>query len=979
MKKSLRLQKLLDELLDSQATPEEVCASCPELLPEVRRRWFELRRIQDDLDALFPPSSSSSTLPPALPPENGELPHVPGYEVLGVLGHGGVGVVYRACHLRLQRPVALKMLLAGVHCRSTERERFEREAAAVASLGHPNIVPIYDVGDADGQPFYTMELVEGGSLAQKIHGVPQPARFAVELMVPLAEAVHAAHQRGIVHRDLKPGNILLSADGTPKIVDFGLARRLDGSAEHSLSGAVVGTPSYMAPEQVRGDIQAIGPATDIYALGAILYELLTGRPPFRAETATATLKQVVSDDPVPPTRLNPKAPRDLETICLHCLRKEPPERYASAQTLAEDLRRFERGEPIKARPVGPMERALRWTRRRPALAFGFVSLGLLAATLFVTILSGHLQRTALEAAAVAYAEADLSESERLRDNGEFKASAAVLQRAKERLREYVPPELNSRLSKAFDNLELVTKLDAIRLERALVSPPTEVIGVLVIPEVAVPQPSVASPNDTSSGRHYEEAFRKAGIGAPGDDPVEVAAQVRASPVRNALVAALDDWSACAVDLEQQAWVLAVVRHADPDSWRDRVRDPATWDDPAALQELAEQAPVEKQSPQLLAVLGARLRTTKHDSVRFLERVASTHPGDFWVNVEMGNALCDRSEWGEAIGYYRTALALRPDTLSLRYALGDLYLAQKRWDGAITEYEYAARLDPENAWCHNRLGFTLAWKGGHEDEVIAQFQKAIRLDSNNGWSHYFLAIAFENNGRLNEAFQEFQQVAKLLPEKGAEARNRSRGLLLKLGRGADALDAWKEQLASHQSAHDDWEGYAELSLFLGHDAEYRRARQELLAQFSTTTDPVVAERVGRACLLLPGAEDELRQAIALIKLAGNAEGPQFDWLRPYFHFANGLACYRGGQFDDAIAIMTGEASKSAESLGPCPRLVTAMALFQKGQPDTARKLLEEAVRSYDWSANNATTCEAWIAHILRREAEATISSTSTKAQ
>jgi tetratricopeptide (TPR) repeat protein len=540
----------------------------------------------------------------------------------------------------------------------------------------------------------------------------------------------------------------------------------------------------------------------------------------------------------------------------------------------------------------------------------------------------------------------------------------VLGRAKDRLGEFVPPELRDRLATAFANLELVTRLDAIRLERGLAKPPTP----LVLPLSEVPKDGHELGGETPSGRHYEEAFRGAGIGAPGDDPAEAAARVRATPLRGTLVAALDDWAACATDRDQQAWVLAVVQRADPDPWRDSVRDPATWDNPEALRDLAARAPVPKQSPQILAVLGARLRGKKLDAVPFLTRVVSAYPADFWVNIELGNALWSGSSLVEAVGYYRTALALRPQTVSLHYALGGLYLGLRRWDEAIAEYEQAIRLDPENAWCHNRLGFTLAWKGGRDDEAIAQFREALRLDANNGWSHYFLAIALENKGRLDEAVDEFREAARLLPEKRAEARQRLRGLLLKLGRGAEARSDWKEALAAHPPNHDDWFGYAELCLFLGDEAEYRRARRDLLAQLGTVTDRGVAERVGRACLLLPAPEDELRQAVALTEraVAGGRLGHELAF--PYFLFAEGLARYRQGRFDDAIKLMNGEA---ASVMGPSPRLVLAMAQYQRGQKDQARKTLAAAVVSYDWSASKAGSHDEWIAHVLRREAEALI--------
>ena len=277
----------------------------------------------------------------------------------------------------------------------------------------------------------------------------------------------------------------------------------------------------------------------------------------------------------------------------------------------------------------------------------------------------------------------------------------------------------------------------------------------------------------------------------------------------------------------------------------------------------------EQSPQLLAILGARLRARNLDPVAFLARAVSAYPADFWVNIEMGNALCNQSNSAEAVGYYRTALALRPQTVSLRYALGGLYLGLHRWDEGIAEYEQAVRLDPENAWCHNRLGIALGWKGGRDDEAIAQFREAVRIDANIGWSHYCLAIALEHKGCLDEAVDEFREAARLLPEKRARWKQDLRRVLLRLGRGAKARAAWKEELAAHPPEHDDWFGYAELCLFLGDEAEYRRARRDLLAQFGTVTDPAVAERTGRACLLLPASEGELRQAVALTERAAAA--------------------------------------------------------------------------------------------------------------
>ena len=301
------------------------------------------------------------------------------YELLEEIDHGGMGVVFAARQLGLDRIVAIKMLRAGDFAGPHELARFRTEAEAAARLQHPNIVQIFEVGQHDGRPFLSLEFVDGGSLDKKLAGKPLPARDAAGLLETLARAMHYAHERGVVHRDLKPSNVLLQKNSEgPKISDFGLAKRLTAAVSgHTQAGAILGTPSYMAPEQAGGRTEQVGPAADVYALGAILYEALTGRPPFQAATLLDTLEQVRTQEPVPPTRLQSKLPRDLETICLKCLEKDPRRRYASADALADDLRRFLADEPILARAVGPVERTWRWCHRKPLVA------GLVAALVLV--------------------------------------------------------------------------------------------------------------------------------------------------------------------------------------------------------------------------------------------------------------------------------------------------------------------------------------------------------------------------------------------------------------------------------------------------------------------------------------------------------------------------------------------------------------------------------------------------------------------
>jgi tetratricopeptide (TPR) repeat protein len=395
---------------------EELCRDCPEQASAIARRLDALRAVYRvlDTDTAAQANAEAATLAPgqaAAPASASPAVRVPGYEILDELGRGGMGVVYKARQAALDRLVALKMVLSGSHAGAEELIRFRREAEAVARLQHPHIVQIHEVSEFDGKPYFSLEFVEGGSLDKQLNGTPLHPSKAAGLVETLAGAVDYAHRQGVVHRDLKPANILLQMQNAecrmqnekpnsafcilhsafPKVTDFGLAKLMTRDQGQTQSGAILGTPSYMAPEQAGGQGKEVGPAADVYALGAMLYELLSGRPPFKAATPFDTILQVMELEPVPPSRLQPKIPRDLETICLKCLRKEPAKRYAGAADLAEDLRRFQAGEPIMARPTSLWERTFKWARRRPAVAalYAVILLGLVGLAGVAFLLAKH--------------------------------------------------------------------------------------------------------------------------------------------------------------------------------------------------------------------------------------------------------------------------------------------------------------------------------------------------------------------------------------------------------------------------------------------------------------------------------------------------------------------------------------------------------------------------------------------------------------
>ena len=1011
MRDERRIQELIEEALNSQRSPDDVCREFPLLLPHVRERLVLVRNVDEQLDALLPGAGQQDA---ARLDEHSDspLPTVPGYELRGILGRGGMGVVYRAHHSRLDRDVALKMLLAGEFASARELERFFLEARAIGSLSHPNIVQVHDVSERDGRPFFTMELVEGGTLAQWLEGMPRPPDKAAELVACLAGAIGCAHEIGIVHRDLKPANVLLTLDGTPKITDFGLARRVSDAASLTASGAILGTPSYMAPEQIQGS--GVGAAADVYALGAILYELLTGRPPFRSDTPLATQMQVLTKDPARPSLLNGGVPRDLETICLRCLHKDAARRYASAADLAADLRRFLAHEPIRARPVGRLERAWLWSRRHPTratlISFGAVVLG-------VTIGRGlheqglsRARRTeeALWSPRIEGAIAQLR-------SGDFAQARSLLDQVPDTSSE----EVRLRVGRARGELLLVEKLDGIRMDRVEI---TE--GRFDHRE-----------NRRLADLAYDEVFRAAGLGALGDDAALVASRVRESAVRPALIGALDDWAFCAGENSREAWVLDVLREADPDPspWRERLRAPALRLDEVTLAHLANDVRANRTTVQLLVGAAERMREAGLDVIPLLTVVQRVHPGDYWVNFALGDALWAQ-DGREAIRYLQAAVAIRPRSTTAHQALGTalrksgrvhdsieayrqavlvepnfaeahgrlglaLFKYAKDVDAAIVEFREAIRLDPELAWMHQGLGIALKEKGLIEEALDAQ-REAVRLDPRSGLGHQSLGDCLRALGRDREALGSYRMAAEVEPsavhhyelgvsfarlDRLAEAepelrraigldaahegaKSALRSLLVRVGRGDEALAQFRENVQARPADATAWDGYAELCAYLGHHDEHRRACEELLQRFGDTRDPRVCERIGRACLLVP---TESTRAIAeqLIERAV-ASDPSLNQpgLLPYFQVAKALADHRGGRFDPALELLNGPAG---QVLTPLPDLIRAMALQSAGRTAEARHALANASLNFDWTPSNASDHDSWILHTLRKEAEALI--------
>jgi tetratricopeptide (TPR) repeat protein len=769
-------------------------------LGEYLRRFgqFEpqLRQLFEVHAALAKCSHDSTDSPPIFADILHEDATAPaGYILLDELGRGGMGVVHTARQTSLNRLVALKTILAPEHAGPEQSVRLRAEAEAVARLQHPNIVQVYEVGAHNGRPFFSMELVEGVTLATHIAGNPQPANEAARLAELVARAVQHAHARGVVHRDLKPANILLqkieevpaeaspsdlrlvSSAFRPKITDFGLAKRLDLPAATTQTGAVIGSPSYMAPEQTGRGRRHIGPAADVWAVGAILYEMLTGRPPFKAETPLDTLLQVVHNDPVPPSRLRAKMPRDLETICLKCLEKEPQRRYASAEVLADDLRRFLDGRPVLARPLSAAGRIHRLVRRRPAAAALVV--------VCVLVLAGL---------------AGLGAWYRARENDRLAGARAEVEQtladARDDFRQEQWDLAGTHLRNALARMDTEPALQSLRpgAEQLLAETQARAFAADTWArfthwrdEALFRNLELLSLGDlgdrTSLLPRVESAAREAlavlGLDPEGDQPWEP--DPRFGDVRRARLR---------TDGATMLVVLAEVhagrrRYSDALRVLDRAgqvgsREQALAGRRAAyLRELgddagARRAEVEAASLKSATAWGyfllgdeAYRRGDRPGAARAFETAVGLAPEDFWSELLLARCYADQKEWDKASACLTVCLVVRPDVIWARLLRGYVHREMGALSAAEADFAKAEELladgtdaAPRVSLCLNRG--LLRLRQGRLDEAVADMEAAARLQPDDWSPHLNLARAYEQAGRKDEAEREIQRVLARRP-------------------------------------------------------------------------------------------------------------------------------------------------------------------------------------------------------------------------
>jgi tetratricopeptide (TPR) repeat protein/tRNA A-37 threonylcarbamoyl transferase component Bud32 len=762
-----------------------------------------------------PPQSSPQVEPATAFPTAGR------YLLESEIARGGMGVVYRGHDPALdRRAVAVKVLTEDGYRRPELAQRFVEEAQIAAKLQHPCIVPVHDVGTcADGRPFLVMKLVKGDTLAallaERRDATADLSRF-LGIFEQICQTLAYAHARKVLHRDLKPSNVMVGAHGEVQIMDWGLAKVLpreatgeepmtrpvgteirtgpsDGLRAGSFAG--MGTPGYAPPEQVNGEVWRVDERVDVFGLGALLCAILTGRPPYVAADRREVVGKAMRGDVTEAfARLEScGADAELVQLCKDCLAPAVRDRPRDGSVVKQRVVAYQEGVRERLRQA-ELERAAAQARaveerkrRRVLLALATAALALVGTGAGSALWLQSKEADRREAVARRETElrqgveADLQTAATLRDQARWATARQVLTRTRERLGATGPADLRERLEQAAADLELAARLDDIRLKQSIL-----IEGKLDI---------------RTADKDFAAAFRDTGLGREGEDVEAVAARIRASAIKAQLVAALDDWAltrACLTkDPEQSAWLLRVARRADADDWRDRFRDPKVWQDRAALEGLANEllqnpAKLQAHSPQLLVALGVALWSREGNAVPLLTEARRRSPSDFWLNFELGQALCGAEKWEEAAGYYRAALAVRPETPVVYNNLGSALADDKQLDAAIAEYQKAIDLDPKFAPAHYNLGVALYAKK-QLDAAIEEYQKAIEIDPKYAKAHYNLGNALYERKQLDAAIEEYQKAIEIDP-KYAKAHNNLGGALADKGQLDAAIEECQKAIA-----------------------------------------------------------------------------------------------------------------------------------------------------------------------------------------
>jgi tetratricopeptide (TPR) repeat protein len=747
------------------------------------------------------------------------------YELLQEVGQGGIGVVFRARDRLLGRELAVKVLREAYRENGDARHRFREEARVGSQLQHPAIVPVYELGwFTDRRPYFTMKLVRGHTLAELLRGRAEPGQELprwLGIFEQVCQAVAYAHARGVVHRDLKPANVMVGSFGEVQVMDWGFAKQLQvtdrrsqdsgdpvrpairGSTAVTQSGALMGTPAYMPPEQARGEAALIDPRADVFALGAILCEILTGQPPYAAGSVEEVCRQAAAGELADAhARLAASgADEALRELARRCLAAERSARPGDAGVVAGELTAYLASAQERLRQA-QLERAAAEARVQEERKRRRLGLALAAAVLGLVLVGGAggwwvAQERAQTRQGV---EVLLGQARELQQQFRWAEARAVLTQAASRLGRGGPAELGRQVRHAQADLEWAARLDEVRLKQT-----TVVEGRFDFA-------------GTAAG--YRQVFQEAGFD-PAEEPSDVVDRLRASAIRETWVAALDDWALVATDAALRERLLRVAREADPDEWRDQLRDPEVWRDRVLLERLVEAAQKAEVSPQLFNALGIRLAMRGGDAVPLLRAAQRRHPTDFWLNYHLGIYLYrqfkGRPEAEEAVGFLRAALVLRPDSAPVHTTLGAVLSDRGRKEEAVAHFERALQIDPNDAQTHYNLAVVLSARG-EVDKAIAHDQRAVQIDPNDARAHTNLGIDLYARGRKEEAVTHLKRALQIDP-------NNAR-IHVNLGAALYGNGQKEEALAHYQRAlqidPNDAGAYVNLGLALSDKGEWDKA-------------------------------------------------------------------------------------------------------------------------------------------------------------